>query len=54
MRPTHRFLKLVIAWTLLGIVASIWPVLQTAWIAAGIVVLVLALAVRSRFLFSTT
>ena len=44
MRPTQRFLKLVIGWTLLGIVASIWPVLLTAWIAAGVVILILALA----------
>lgn len=44
MRPTQRFLKLVIAWTLLGIAASIWPVLHLAWTGAGIVILVLALA----------
>ena len=44
MRPTQRFLKLVIAWTLLGIIASIWPVLLTAWIAVGISILVVALA----------
>lgn len=44
MRPTLRMLKLVGVWTLLGIVASIWPVLQLAWIAAGVVSLILALA----------
>ena len=44
MRPTSRMLKLVLAWTLLGIIASIWPVLQIGWIGAGVLLLAVALA----------
>lgn len=44
MRPTARFLNLVIAWTLLGIVASIWPDLKIGWVGAGVVVLAVVLA----------
>jgi uncharacterized protein (DUF58 family) len=44
MRPTLRMLKLVGGWTLLGIAASIWPMLQIAWMGAGILILALAVA----------
>lgn len=44
MRPTQRFLKLAGAWTLLGIAASIWPVLQVGWTAMGLLLLAAALA----------
>lgn len=44
MRPTQRFLKLVGALLLLGVVASIWPVVQPGWIVMGILLLVITLA----------
>ncbi|MBX7207960.1 MAG: DUF58 domain-containing protein [Verrucomicrobiaceae bacterium] len=44
MRPTTRFLKLIGAWILLGIGASIWPDLKTGWFGAGFVLLLVSLA----------
>ncbi len=42
MRPTARFLNLAGGFTLLGIIASIWPDLSPAWIVTGIALLALA------------
>lgn len=42
MRPTQLTLRLISAWALLGLVASIWPVVQIAWIVAGGLFLVIA------------
>lgn len=44
MRPTPLTLRLIIAWTLLGLVASIWAPVQWVWFIAAGLFLVLALA----------
>ena len=44
MRPNSRLLFLVGGWTLLGLLASAWPVLQPAWTGAGILLLLTAVA----------
>ncbi|MCE9519262.1 MAG: DUF58 domain-containing protein [Verrucomicrobia bacterium] len=43
MRPTRRLLILTGVWTLLGIIASIWPVIQIGWIVVGSVLLTSAM-----------
>lgn len=44
MRPSPLTLRLVSAWTLLGLAASIWGVLQNVWIGAGALLVVVAVA----------
>ncbi|TDU72777.1 uncharacterized protein (DUF58 family) [Prosthecobacter fusiformis] len=43
MRPSTLTLRLVSAWALLGLAASIWGVLQVAWFGAGALLLITAL-----------
>ena len=42
MRPGRGLLRLLIAWTILGVVAAVWPPLLAVWAGAGLVLLAVA------------
>ena len=44
MRPSLLTLRIVAAWTVLGLLASIWSVMQPVWVGAGILFIIIALA----------